>query len=458
MGYIFISYSHKDKAYVHRLQNSLRSEGFDVWIDDRIDYGTEWPKVIQRHLDECDAFIVVVSENAYESKWVQNEVARAGRKKKPFFPLLLDGDPWLSVESTQYVDVTNGSLPDERFYQQLSLVVPRRKVEKNPVITTPVPKPNFRLLGIGGLGLLLIVGLLIAGIVMAAKWLSPALTQAPIATETPTGIELPASTSEPSTLESTETPAPTPTLGIVATFVSNGVVMIYVPAGEFTMGSNDGDPDEKPVHTVYLDAYWIDKYEVTNAAYKHCADAGVCSPPKGSSSSTRPAYYGNPEFDDYPVIYVDWFMADKYCSWRDARLPTEAEWEKAARGADGRTYPWGENIDCSFANYWGKDNGNSACVGDTTKVGSYESGKSPYGVYGMAGNVLEWVNDWYDSSYYYSNSSSVDPLGPNSGTCRVLRGGSWVIHDSDVRSAVRYYYGPSYTYNLVGFRCARSAK
>jgi hypothetical protein len=111
---VFISYSHRDNDYVHKLQKALQGEGFDVWIDDRIDYGTEWPKVIQKHLDECDAFIVVVSENAFESKWVQNEVARASRRKKPFFPLLLQGDPWLSVEATQYVDVTDGSLPNEK--------------------------------------------------------------------------------------------------------------------------------------------------------------------------------------------------------------------------------------------------------------------------------------------------------------------------------------------------------
>jgi len=127
MSHIFISYSHKDKKYVHKLQDALQKEGFEVWIDDRIDYGTEWPKVIQNQLDICNAFIVVVSEDAYESEWVQNEVARAKRKGKPFFPLLLQGDPWLSVEATQYVNVTGGLLPPEKFYKRLEKVTPKKR-------------------------------------------------------------------------------------------------------------------------------------------------------------------------------------------------------------------------------------------------------------------------------------------------------------------------------------------
>jgi eukaryotic-like serine/threonine-protein kinase len=167
---------------------------------------------------------------------------------------------------------------------------------------------------------------------------------------------------------------------------AKGVSMVLVPAGEFIMGSESGDDDEKPVHTVYLDAYYIDKYEVTNAAYKVCVDAGGCTPPMQTNSYSRSSYYDNSEFDDYPVIYVDWNRATDYCEWRDTSLPTETQWEKAARGTDGRTYPWGEGISCKQANYY-------SCVGDTRKVGSYESGKSPYGIYDLAGNVWEWVAD-----------------------------------------------------------------
>jgi len=128
MGHIFISYSHKDKDYVHKLQEALKSEGFDVWIDDRIDYGDEWPIVIQERLDACDAFILVATENSFKSKWVQKEVTRAQRINKPFFPLLLSGDTWLSIESTQYVDVKNQELPPKKFYERLAHVAPRRNV------------------------------------------------------------------------------------------------------------------------------------------------------------------------------------------------------------------------------------------------------------------------------------------------------------------------------------------
>lgn len=142
MGYIFISYSHQDKNYVHKLRNALQSEGFEVWIDDRIDYGDEWPMVIQERLDECQAFILIASENSYKSRWVQKEVARAQRINKAVFPLLLSGNPWLSIESTQYVDVRDNSLPPERFYGRLAAVAPRIKTESGTAnAPAPLPKP-----------------------------------------------------------------------------------------------------------------------------------------------------------------------------------------------------------------------------------------------------------------------------------------------------------------------------
>ena len=236
-----------------------------------------------------------------------------------------------------------------------------------------------------------------------------------------------------------------------------GVAMVLVPAGDFVMGSGDRDPnrepDEQPSHKVYLDSYYIDKFEVTNRLYQDCVEAGKCRPPIDSSSFSRASYYGNPQYYNYPVIYVDWNMAKTYCEWRGIHLPTEAQWEKAARGTDGRIYPWGENIDCTHANYVGGQNG--LCVGDTTVVGSYESGISPYGVYDMAGNVWEWVADWY-SSTYYSSSRSINPLGPETGQNRVFRGGPWSDFESAARSAGRAYGAPVFSHDAIGFRCARS--
>lgn len=246
----------------------------------------------------------------------------------------------------------------------------------------------------------------------------------------------------PATITPTPTKIPLSPEGLLA---AKNAQMNLVPAGEFTMGDNT-DPNA-PIHTVYLSGYYIDKYEVTNGAYKLCVNTHVCEPPK-KGLLTKRSYYGNLEFNDYPVIYIDWNMANAYCLWRGDHLPTEAEWEKAARGTKERTYPWGNNISCDKANY-------GECVGDVTKVGSYEKGKSFYGIYDTAGNVWEWVNDWYDEQYY-KNSPSSNPSGPDSGTYRVLKGGSWKNPGYKTRSAYRYYYTPVVVGPDFGFRCARS--
>ena len=198
-----------------------------------------------------------------------------------------------------------------------------------------------------------------------------------------------------------------------------------------------------PKHTVYLDAFWIDRTEVTNAQYQKCTDADACQ---------SHGEYGS-DFNDptQPVVGVSWNDANDYCQWVERRLPTEAEWEKAARGTDGRKYPWGnQSPNCNLLNYWGKEGG---CMGRTSPVGGYPAGVSPYGALDMAGNVLEWVADWYDTNYYAS-SPDRNPTGPDSGSVRVLRGSSWYGPGGDlVRAAIRNRDLPGDRLVNLGFRC-----
>jgi formylglycine-generating enzyme required for sulfatase activity len=231
----------------------------------------------------------------------------------------------------------------------------------------------------------------------------------------------------------------------------DGMVMVYIPAGKFRMGSQDNNKDayddEKPQHEVYLDGFWIDLTPITNATYRNAVEAGACTKPNDTT------YYGNQKYANHPVVNVDWHQAQAYSKWVGGRLPSEAEWEKAARGTDGRTYPWGEGIDCKRANYKGKLF-NQVCKGETTAVGEYLEGASPYGVLDMAGNVWEWVNDWYAEDYY-QNSPVKNPSGPENGQSRGLRGGSWFNDSWSLRTAYRDSDIPEFLDDNVGFRCAR---
>lgn len=220
--------------------------------------------------------------------------------------------------------------------------------------------------------------------------------------------------------------------------------------------STDGDwigEDEFPLHKVFLSSFWMDKTEITNAQYQSCVLAGVCTPPHELASETQKSYFDNTEFADYPVIQVDWEQAQTYCNWAGRRLPTEAEREKAARGTTERLFPWeGDGKGPYFANFDIDDNWPNA---DTTPVGSILPGASPYGVMDMAGNVYEWVADWYAVDYY-QNSQVNNPTGPDQGTARVIRGGAWSSDWNFLRTASRLSYYPDGHSNDIGFRCAQS--
>ncbi len=242
--------------------------------------------------------------------------------------------------------------------------------------------------------------------------------------------------------------------------------LVQIPPGCFDMGDhfNEGDSSELPVHNVCLSTYQIDKYEVTNTEYEECVAAGACTIPIRLYSNLRDPYYGVAAYYNYPVVYVAWNQAHTYCEWSGKRLPTEAEWEYAARaGLSGERYPWGgispnleNDISCTDANYGRDDFGScwdfNGLDNDTQLVGSYEA--NGYGLYDMAGNVWEWVNDYYDP-IYYSVSLSNDPTGPSYSTSRVMRGGSWYNEAGFLRVADRFPYEPQWGFSNVGIRCAR---
>jgi len=231
----------------------------------------------------------------------------------------------------------------------------------------------------------------------------------------------------------------------------DGAPMALVPAGTFMMGTDAGGEDERPVHKVSLDAYYMDLYEVTTRLYaRYVVD----------KKGVKPLHWAKVDLakhGDRPVIGVNWFEADGYCRWAGKRLPTEAEWEHAARGPKSFRYPWGgEPVTRKRAGY---DESCILCIvyDDVLQpVGSYEDGKSPFGLYDMAGNVAEWVADWY-GEHYYKRSPKANPTGPKDGEDRVVRGGGWVSRPLLLRSALRNWGDPGNRRAHVGFRCAMSA-
>jgi formylglycine-generating enzyme required for sulfatase activity len=263
------------------------------------------------------------------------------------------------------------------------------------------------------------------------------------------------------------------------------MLMLFVPGGEFQMGTNDAQmrislqvcgqtasrmfgagsrcfasefADETPAHRVELDSFWIDRTEVTNAQYRRCVQAGACTPPADPSSLTHPAYSRDPAFNTYPVIWVGWEQASAYCAWAGARLPTEAEWEFAARGPAGSLFPWGDSFDGTRLNYCDANcdlGPGDASIDDgypdTAPVGSYPSGASWCGALDMAGNVREWVADWFGPYH----GRQLNPRGPRTGEMIVSRGGSWLDPPENVRSAKRGRNEPDFAIYKLGIRCAR---
>ena len=242
--------------------------------------------------------------------------------------------------------------------------------------------------------------------------------------------------------------------------------MILIPAGEFMMGSENRGPDERPVHKVYLDAYYIGKYEVTNEEYyKFWKATGEHTPESFSDKQGRVDLQSSTfggigtwpkralKFPRHPVVGVSWHNAVAYAEWVGMRLPTEAEWEKAVRGRTDRLWPWGNSLR-SNANTW---NGKDGYDNSIAPVGSYPNGKSYYGIMDMAGNVWEWTSDWYSDTYYI-HSPKRNPMGADTGSWRVIRGGAWTDDINRCTTTFRFYFYPSLKTSFIGFRLVRTAE
>jgi sulfatase modifying factor 1 len=225
----------------------------------------------------------------------------------------------------------------------------------------------------------------------------------------------------------------------------DGAPMVLIPVGEFTMGSDKGDDDEEPVHKVFLDSFYLDKFEVTNGRFAKFVEAIQSEPPWGFADKETPVLR-----QDQPVRWVNWMEAMGYCLWAGKRLPTEAEWEKAARGSDARVYPWGNDPPTLAHAVFGLKEGSDT----VSAIGNRDKGKSPFGVHDLAGNLYEWTTDWYDEQFY-SKNPAINPRGPAEGSAKVQRGGSYINGAYRLRSSFRTKGDPTEHDPNVGFRCAQ---
>lgn len=525
---VFISYRRKDISWALAVYQYLTGQKYDVFFDYTSIPSGDFEQIIVSNIKARAHFILILTPTALDrcsepGDWLRREIETAVDEKRNIIPLFFDGfsfgSPAVKEKLTGKLSTINRynglDIPSGYFVEAMERLSDRylnvpldavlhpvptevRKVVKEEQVAAdkaliqkradieelikPVEEKlnevklgwdkqtNLRRYGIGA-GILVIALLGIFGVNSLIQNLEG---EAPTPTQTREFVVEATKTPTQPILTNTATISPfTPTseLSIGLTMVGkDGMTLLYVPAGEFTMGSEDGDPDERPIRTVSLDAFWIDRTEVTNAMFVNFLNSEI------SQISTRDSEHvilsGNEvldlvcttcpwigairwdgnrfsvfaDFTEYPVTLVSWYGADAYCSWTNRRLPTEAEWEKAARGENAFIYPWGN--DAPNANLLNHDN----TVGNVKKVGSYTNGASPYGVLDMAGNVWEWVGDWYEA--YPGNTVSDPKYGTG---LRVLRGGSWNGADTSVYAANRNSNDPSYTPNNVGFRCAMSA-
>jgi len=490
-GQVFFSYSRKDHEFVDQLAGDLEARGVDAWIDrgDIVAGEAGWRQQIVEAIKACTVFFIVLSPNSLASSNVNRELTLAERNNKIIIPILIKSaeipdSMAYQLAGLQQLDFSTGTydsnlatllkaLERQGFIIQepnqnagdAAVPVARGKQSQKENPLSKVPIWGW-IAGIVVLALVVGFGgyrIFSGGVQVPTETpTQPVVVALEDPTDTPVPptdtLVPPTNTPEPSDTpeEPTDTPVPdtaTPTQTEVPSPTplptlwkdDKGVEMVLVPAGSFTMGSNGYETNAYPAHRRETGEYYIDKFEVTNSSYQKCVQEGACEPPRSSSSSSRAKYYDSSDYSFYPVIWVNWDKAVTYCEWRGGRLPSETEWEKAARSDDARTYPWGNEVgtECVEANYW-EFNG----CGDTRAIGT-TLGESPYGAFEMAGNVWEWVQDDY-TAYPGGDSSAISRSDIGN---KVIRGGSWSERDETIKTTYRSSFDPKRDANDIGFRC-----
>jgi sulfatase modifying factor 1 len=484
---VFISYSSKDKTVADAVCGTLESRNIRCWMAPRdVLAGKPFATSLLNAIRESRVFVLVLSKESNKSVHVLREVGEAVDSGIPIIPfriadIELSEEMYYYIKSIHWLDAIKPPL--ERHLRKLTETVQALLSVGEGQPSVPVASSlkaaatkrtvlPIRLIVISLFFLLAVV----LTWVFTRKTLSPSTTQvanrgtsegqgptSTVAIPPTTQVENP-STSEVQepTLLFTVTPESTSLAGSSEQFEDDfGIPMVLIPSGEFQMGSEWGDDNERPAHRVYLDVYYIDVYEVTNELYaRFLSDIGIQE--EGVESwldashiifQSGSGWVTDQSCADHPVVMVSWYGAKAFCEWRGAHLPTEAEWEKAARGGlEGKLYPWGDALPVHTI---GMENGAQfGDRGDTTvPVGSF--GPNGYGLYDMAGNVIELVADWYMVDYY-SVSPFENPKGPTISDTRVIRGGSWVNDAYGLRVSSRWWVYPYSTYTNYGFRCVRT--
>lgn len=441
----FICYAHENIRFVERLAQKLQEHGVPVWLDQwEIAPAESWDVAITRAVRECSHFLLVLSPPAVRSWSVRQQYLLAKETNKIVVPILRQPcQVPVELRPVPPLDFTADELDWPLSHLLRSYFPEQARPVESPSTSWSIRKflTSSRWPPLGS--------------TVTTPWLGPSILLLALFVSTLFLWPSEANDFSPPTL-ALETLAVIPTATPLP-FVRpiDNKAMAFVPAGKFLQGSPETDPeadrDEMPQRQVYIAAFWIDQTEVTNGDYRRCVSAGGCTPSRDQGH----AFAGV----DYPVVGVDWFQAVSYCQWAGGRLPTEAEWEKAARGTDGRIYPWGNLFDGSRLNScdqnciqdW-RDSGANDDYKYTAPVGSYPAGASPYGVLDMSGNVWEWVFDWYAEDYY-QHGPLENPQGPAFGQQRVIRGGSWHYAGRNLRAVNRHKDIPTFRYDKIGFRC-----